>query len=166
MKIISALSILLFCFVTHAQTATVLGIPDGTYTGSDTLHSHTWFVPDVDFSTRRVLQNNTITAVTKAFLFGQQVGGAAARLRIKNINATQFVMEDLDAPDAKGGFLKAGEGSCNAQSCSFSATVMKGSLQLKETWVRAGANEFHILNGWQNLSGKVGTYTGRLVRSQ
>jgi hypothetical protein len=43
---------------------------------------------------------------------------------------------------------------------------MNGRLQLKETWVLVGANEFHILNGWQNLDGKVGKYTGRLVRAK
>jgi hypothetical protein len=149
-----------------AQTATVLGIPDGTYSGADTLYSQTWFIPNVDFKTQRILKNGTITAQTKAFLFGQQVGGAAARLRIKETAPSRFIMEDLDSPDGKGGFAKAGEGSCSEQGCRFKATVMKGKLQLSETWVRAGANEFHILNGWQNLEGKIGTYTGRLVRIQ
>ena len=41
---------------------------------------------------------------------------------------------------------------------------MSGRLQLKETWIRVGPNEFHILDGWQILDGKVGKYTGRLVR--
>ena len=157
---------LLFSIPTFAQNATVLGVPDGVYAGSGTLLSQTWWVPDVEFKTERTLQNNTITARTKAFLFGNEVGGAAARLKIVTTSGGNFEMQDLDSPNGAGGFKKGGQGSCSSSGCTFSATVMNGRLQLKETWVRVGPNEFHILNGWQSLDGKVGEYTGRLVRAQ
>lgn len=147
-----------------AQTATVLGIPEGTYTGSDVLVSQTALVPTVDYTTVRILRNGTITAHTKAYLLGHEIGNASARLKVKVTSPSTFVLLDLDRPGAVGGYAEAGSGSCSLNTCSFSATVMGGALKLYETWARGGPNELFIRDGWQSLNGITGTYTGRLTR--
>ncbi len=147
-----------------AQTATVLGIPEGTYTGSDVIVPQQPLVPTVDFTTTRTLRDGTITAQTRASLLGHEVGGATARLKVVVTGQRTFVLADLDRPAAEGKFMKAGEGTCNQNTCTFTATVMNGSLSLRETWAKGGPNEFFIIDGWQSLSGVKGTYSSRLTK--
>lgn len=147
-----------------AQMGAVLGIPEGTYTGSDIIVSQMPLVPNVEFTTTRTLHNGTITARTIAYLLGHEVGGASARLKIRRISPQKFQLEDLDRPDGKGGFIIAGDGYCTQRDCSFSVIVMGGSLHLRETWARGGKNEFFITDGWQSFNGVAGTYTSRLTK--
>jgi len=161
----SLMAFIAFCsLTTYAQTATVLGIPEGTYTGSDVLIPQTPLVPTVEFTTTRVLRNGTITAQTKAFLLGHEIGGASARLKIKVTAPNVFLLLDLDRPDNTGNYAIAGNGTCSQNTCAFNATVMNGSLKLRETWAKGGPNEFFIMDGWQNLNGIIGTYSSRLTK--
>lgn len=136
----------------------VFGVAAGAYQGEGELVSRSWSVPNVSFVSTRKVGNGMIEASTKAYLLGFEVAAAAARLQVRGLGAGRFDMHDLDANGAK-----AGEGSCDRSSCSFKATVMKGTLTLEETWV-PNERGFDVLRGSQVFHGKEADYEGKFLR--
>jgi hypothetical protein len=153
--LISLASIIFLPFLLNAQTT--LGVNDGVYVGSGTLRSRSMFVPNIAYSSTRVLQNGIITARTRAALHGFQVGEAQAKLKVQMVSVNKFNMLDLN-----NNLAVCGSGSCNETSCTFSATVMNGSLTLNETWV-ATATGFNVVNASQVLYGIESFYSGQFA---
>lgn len=145
-------AILFLPLILNAQTT--LGVNDGVYVGTGLLKSKSMFVPNIAYSSTRVLQNGIITARTRAALHGFQVGEAQAKLKVQMIGPNKFNMLDLSNNQAV-----CGSGSCSETSCSFSATVMNGSLTLNETWVPT-ATGYNVINASQVLYGIESFYSG------
>lgn len=153
--LINVIAILFLPLILNAQTT--LGIADGVYVGTGTLKSKSMFVPDIAYSSTRVLQGGIITARTRAALHGMQVGEAQAKLKVQMTAPNKFNMLDLSNNQAV-----CGSGSCNATSCTFTATVMNGSLTLNETWVPTAAG-YNVINASQVLFGIESFYSGQFA---
>lgn len=153
MKTIFLFLMLAFPLISNAQTT--LGIKDSVYVGSGVLKSKSMFVPTIAYSSTRVLQNGIITARTRAALHGIPVGEAQAKLKVQMTAPNKFNMLDLS-----NNLAVCGSGSCNESSCTFTATVMNGSLTLNETWVPT-ATGFNVVNASQVLYGIESFYSGQ-----
>ncbi|MGZ3651323.1 MAG: hypothetical protein ACXVB9_14075 [Bdellovibrionota bacterium] len=110
--------------------AAVLNVEEGTYQADGNLVSQ-GMLPDVSIHSVRKLENNTIHATTKAYLFGLNVATVSANLKVEQRDERNFDLLDLNA-----GSKLAGSGYCDFAGCTFTATVMDGKLRLTETWIR------------------------------
>lgn len=108
----------------------VFGIAPGVYEADGKLKSESMWVPNADFHSTRSLKSGVIEAETKAFILGFEVAAATARLKVVPTTGNNFDLLDLNSRDAK-----AGSGACEDRGCTFTATVMNGTLTLTETWV-------------------------------
>ncbi len=144
-------------------TGKVFGIDDGIYEGDGILEAQNW-LPNADFHSERRLADGIVDAHTKATVLGFQVAEASARLKIKVTSPGHFDMLDMDSNGAK-----AGEGQCDATSCTFKAEVMKDKeshqpqLTLEETWV-PNENGFELVHGSQLFKGNPAKYEGKFQR--
>ena len=154
----SSLILVLILFVSSVLNAqTTLGVQDSVYVGTGLLKSKSIFIPNIGYSSTRVVKNGVITARTKAALHGLKVGEAQAKLKVQMLSATKFNMLDIS-----NNLAVCGTGTCNENSCTFTATVMSGSLQLTETWVPTDEG-FNVVNGRQVFYGVESFYSGQFT---
>lgn len=132
-----------------------LGIANGVYVGQGRLISKTAFVPNLNFQSVRRLNNGVIQAHTKAYLVGLQVAEAKAVLKVRQLDNSRFELLDMNNQQKV-----CGGGVCTNGTCTFTATVMDGTLTLNETWA-SSPNGFQVLNASQVFKGTAASYTGK-----
>jgi hypothetical protein len=160
-----ATSVLLFCFSALAiepigADGSVLGVPHGVYSGSGQLLSQSMIVPDLDFVSRRKINAGVIIAKTTAQFYGAALATASAKLRVivhPDGRTFQLVDDKTSQP--------AGSGRCSDTSCTFTARVMNGELELTETW-RPTSDGFEVINASQVFKGLPASYSSSFVRSR
>jgi hypothetical protein len=134
-----------------ASEGKVLGVADGQYSGSGILKSQSMIIPNMRFESSRELSNGVIEAHTKAYLLGHVVAEAKASLQVIEIGDGYLKLRDLNTGEI------AGDGRCDDQACTFTATVMNGELTLTETWIPT-EDGFEAVECSQEFKGTAAVY--------
>lgn len=140
-----------FGFLLPQAEASILNVNPGIYEADGKLLSQ-GIAPNLKFHSQRRLENGRINATTKASLWGMEIATVSAHLEVQWKTGSDFDLLDVDNQSRK-----AGEGNCNSQGCTFTATVMNGDLTLSETWIPT-ANGFDAVNCAQSFKGNDATY--------
>jgi hypothetical protein len=141
------------------EAGKTLGVADGQYAADGVLERG---VVNPGFHAQRSFQNGVIDATTTATMFGIKVATVSALLKVVDEGEGKFSMLELDR-SSQAVIGKAGEGSCDAVSCSFDATVMGGQLELRETFTATDAG-FTVDPGAQVYKGDPATYKAEFTR--
>jgi hypothetical protein len=141
-----------------ASDGKVLGVADGHYSGRGILKSKSMIIPNMKFESTRVLENGVIEAHTKAYLLGHVVAEASALLQVIDIGDGYLILRDLNTGEI------AGDGRCDDQACTFTATVMNGELTLTETWIPT-ENGFEAVECSQEFKGTAAVYEAQFLKN-
>ena len=140
---------------------TVLGVSEGTYSGTGHLYKlgRTVRIP---FTSIRTFHDGILVADSTAEVLGFPVK-VHARLQFIP-SASGFDVVSLEDLDESGTPSIVGNASCGAGTCTFSATLQGGKFELRETWDVRTVGAFEIVSGWQRASGVEMTYDGMFYR--
>ena len=145
----------LISVVSAFSFANTLNLKDGSCAGQGTLDSGP-LLPGIDFTSERHFNKNHIIAKSTVKILGFD-NSATANLYFRQTDPANYLVLDLTRPMGAG-YAVVGRAACSAVSCTFDATILNGSLYLKETLV-ATAQGFSIFEGYQKLNGIESRYT-------